>query len=58
MKPKWGQDAYFLCQENGSTYLLFNTLLADHDDTTYLYDITEGVSLKMRKWNSHGFLNL
>lgn len=36
------QDAYLLCLENGSTYLLFDTTLADHDDTTYLYDITDG----------------
>lgn len=35
-------DAYLLRQENGSTYLLFDTTYADHDDTTYLYDITDG----------------
>lgn len=39
---EWMQDAYLLCQENGSTYLLFNTSLVDHDHTTYLYDITDG----------------
>lgn len=38
----WMRDAYLLCQENGSTYLLFDTALADHDYTTYLYDITNG----------------
>lgn len=38
----WMRDAYLLCQENGSTYLLFDTTFADHDDTTYLYDITNG----------------
>ncbi len=38
----WMQDAYLLCQENGSTYLLFNTSFADHDYVTYLYDITDG----------------
>lgn len=36
------QDAYLLCQESGSIYLLFDTALADHDFTTYLYDITDG----------------
>lgn len=35
-------DAYLLRQENGSTYLLFDTTYADHDDTTFLYDITDG----------------
>lgn len=38
----WMQDAYLLCQKNGSTYLLFDTSYADHDDITYLYDITNG----------------
>ena len=38
----WLMDAYLLCQKNGSTYLLFDTSYADHDDTTHLYDITDG----------------
>lgn len=38
----WMQDAYLLCQKNGSTYLLFDTSYGDHDGITYLYDITNG----------------
>lgn len=42
----WMQSAYLLRQEKGSTYLLFDTAFADHDYTTYLYDITNGDIIK------------
>lgn len=47
---EWMQDTtYLLCQENGSTCLLFDTLFEEYGGGAYLYDITDGNIVKKEK---------